>query len=83
MAATTIAVKPAAGPLTLNWEPLRAPMTMPPITPAIIPENKGALEPSAIPRQSGSATKNTTIEDGISEDRFPNGFCKRLDIQVD
>jgi len=66
MAATTIAVKPAAGPLTLSCDPLSDPTTMPPMIPAINPENKGAFEPSAMPRHNGSATRNTTIDEGKS-----------------
>jgi hypothetical protein len=33
---------------------------MPPITPEIIPENKGTLQAKAIPKHKGSATRNTT-----------------------
>jgi hypothetical protein len=36
------------------------------MTPAIIPENNGAPEASAIPKQRGIATKNTTKP----EDKF-------------
>jgi hypothetical protein len=57
----TIAVNPAAGPDTLNFEPLNAVVTIPPITPEIIPENIGTPQDSAIPIQSGSATKKTTM----------------------
>lgn len=66
MAAATITVRPAAGPLTLSCEPLSSPTTMPPAMPAIMPEKRGAPDPSAIPKQSGSATRNTTIDEGIS-----------------
>ena len=55
-------VNPAAGPLTLILEPLKYPTTIPPITPAIIPENGGAPEATATPKQSGNATKKTTID---------------------
>jgi hypothetical protein len=75
IAAPTMAVSPAAGPLTLNCEPLKEPMTMPPMMPAMMPLNNGALEARAIPRQRGSATKNTTIEDGKSA---PNVFRYEL-----
>ena len=75
MAAATIAVKPAAGPLTLNCDPLKEPMIIPPMMPAMMPLNNGAFEAKAIPRQSGSATKNTTIEDGKSA---PNLFRYEL-----
>ena len=56
----TIAASPAAGPLTLMCEPLSAPTTMPPMIPEMTPEMMGAPEASAIPRQSGIATRNTT-----------------------
>ena len=58
--AATIAVKPAAGPLTLVCDPLNIPTTMPPTIPASTPENNGAPDASAIPRHKGSATRNTT-----------------------
>jgi hypothetical protein len=32
----------------------------------MMPENKGALDPSAIPRHNGNATSNTTIDAGTS-----------------
>ena len=54
------AAKPAAGPLTLECDPLMAPTTMPPMIPASKPENRGAPDARAIPKQSGSATRNTT-----------------------
>ena len=60
MAASIIAVKPAAGPETLNAELLKKPITTPPITPDIIPENRGAPLAKAIPSQRGNATRNTT-----------------------
>lgn len=37
----------------------------------MIPENKGAPDAKAIPRQSGNATKKTTNPAGRSEDIFP------------
>ncbi len=40
----TTAVRPAAGPLTLVFEPLKAPTIMPPTMPAKIPAYKGAFE---------------------------------------
>ena len=66
IATTTIAARPAAGPLTPNADPLKIPAMIPPTIPAIIPENNGAPEARAIPRQSGTATKKTIIEAGIS-----------------
>jgi len=45
---------------------------MPPIIPAINPENKGAPEANATPKQSGKATKKTTILAGRSDFKFLN-----------
>ncbi len=59
MDAAHIAVKPAAGPLTLNSDLLINGMTIPPIIPAINPDTTGAFEARATPRQSGRATKKT------------------------
>jgi hypothetical protein len=39
------------------------------------PENNGAPLANAMPKQSGNATKNTTILAGISALKFLNG-CK-------
>ena len=61
MAAAQIAVKPAAGPLTLSCELLIIDITSPPIIPANRPEYRGAPEASEIPRQSGKATKKTVM----------------------
>jgi hypothetical protein len=61
-----ITARPAAGPLTPCEESLMDPTTIPPIIPAIRPENRGAPLANAIPRQSGKATKSTTILAGIS-----------------
>jgi hypothetical protein len=36
------------------------PTTMPPTIPANKPENSGAFDANAMPRQSGTATRNTT-----------------------
>ena len=66
MADATIAARPAAGPETLSEEPLNNPTTTPPITPAIIPANGAASDAIAIPMHSGRATRNTTMEAGIS-----------------
>jgi hypothetical protein len=62
----TTAVKPAAGPLTLNGEPLKSVTTIPPIIPDNNPENKGALQARAMPMQRGRATKKTTMPALIS-----------------
>jgi hypothetical protein len=61
MAARTIAIKPAAGPVTLTFELLKLPTISPPIIPLMIPANGGAPLATAIPRQRGKATKNTTM----------------------
>ena len=65
MATITMAMSPAAGPDTLKCDPLIAPTIMPPTTPAIMPEINGAPEPSAIPRHKGSATRKTTMDEGM------------------
>ena len=39
---------------------------IPPINPAIIPAKGSASEPWAMPKQRGSATKDTTRPEGIS-----------------
>lgn len=67
MAVKTIAVNPAAGPLTLTFELLRNPTMVPPTIPEIIPENKGAPEAIAMPKHRGKATRNTTKPDGRSD----------------
>ena len=77
----TITVSPAAGPLTLSGEPLVKATTVPPIIPEIIPENKGAPDASAIPKQSGSATKKTTKPAGKSFFKYLN--VKPLGILID
>lgn len=64
MAVSTMAVNPAAGPDTEMLELLIEPITRPPTIPAIIPDNGGAPDASAIPKQRGSATKNTTSPEG-------------------
>lgn len=74
MALKTIAASPAAGPLTPSGDLLIAPTTTPPIMPAITPENKGAPLASAIPKQSGNATKKTTTLAGISALKFLKGL---------
>ena len=57
IATNTIAIRPAAGPETLTFELLKDPTTIPPIIPVIIPANGGAPLATAIPKQSGKATK--------------------------
>ena len=68
----TITASPAAGPLTPRGEPLIRATTVPPTIPAMMPENRGAPDANAIPRQSGTATRNTTILAGISYFKFLN-----------
>ncbi len=64
IAVKTIAVRPAAGPETEIFELLIVPTTKPPTIPAMIPDNGGAPDANAIPKQRGSATKNTTSPEG-------------------
>ena len=66
----TITVKPAAGPVTLNADPLIKATIIPPIIPEIIPENKGAPDAKAIPKHKGRATKKTTKPAGKSSLRY-------------
>lgn len=80
MATKTIAVKPAAGPDTLTCDWLRKPMTVPPMTPAIIPENKGAPEANAIPKHKGRATKKTTKPAAKSDLRLVNKILFFIEI---
>lgn len=70
IALKTITANPAAGPETPSGDPLASATTVPPIIPAIIPEKSGAPDASAIPKQSGMATRNTTIEAGRSLFKF-------------
>ena len=66
IAANTNAARPAAGPLTLSFDPLKEPITIPPIIPEIKPLKNGAPDAREIPKQSGSATRKTTSPDGRS-----------------
>ena len=72
MAPKTMAAKPAAGPETEIGELLMNPITSPPTIPAKIPESGGAPDANAIPKQSGNATRNTTIPEGIFSFIPPN-----------
>ena len=56
----TITVNPAAGPETDTCDFDRAPTTIPPTMPAIKPAIGGAPLATAMPKQRGRATKNTT-----------------------
>lgn len=60
MSSATITVRPAAGPLTWRGEPPISPATMPPATAAISPAATGAPDATAIPSDSGIATRKTT-----------------------
>src|ERR1700739_3863519 len=72
MAVKTITASPAAGPLTLTWDPDRTLTIRPPIIPAITPEKRDAPDPRAIPRQRGSATRKVTNPAGpLCLRRFP------------
>jgi hypothetical protein len=71
-------VNPAAGPLTLSEESLNEATTMPPTTPAMIPEKRGAPDANATPKHNGSATRNTTIPDGRSLFQLFNKDCEDL-----
>src|SRR5690606_38123697 len=70
IAASTMAVNPAAGPETLNCELLSVPTTIPPKIPDMIPENKGAPLAKAIPKHKGKATKKTTSPDLKSDFKY-------------
>ena len=80
-------MRPAAGPLTLVCEPLSDPTTIPPIIPASSPENNGASEANAIPKHSGSATKNTTMLALMSranaDEPVPAGSDVRDSLELD
>ena len=84
IAPSTMTASPAAGPLTPSGEPLAPPTTMPPTMPAMIPAKSGAPEANAIPRQSGTATKNTTMLAGMSCLRCLNssGMPERVRVIV-
>ena len=71
--AATIAVRPAAGPLTLVCDPLSIPTRMPPTIPASTPENSGALDASATPRHNGQGHEEHDQASG--EVRGQNSEC--------
>ena len=86
MAANTTAANPAAGPLTLVDDWLMKPTTIPPITPDMIPDNKGAPEAKATPKHNGRATRKTTREAGKSALTFSANDLEELilaNIQLD
>ena len=59
--ATQIAVRPAAGPLTLSSDRLISEMTIPPTMPEMRPDTTDVPEANEMPRQSGKATKKTVM----------------------
>jgi hypothetical protein len=59
-------VNPAAGPETLNCDPLITETKTPPMIPDKRPEYKGAPEANAIPKHKGNATKKTERPAGKS-----------------
>ena len=61
IAPAQIAVRPAAGPLTLNSDLLISVTNKPPMIPAINPADAGAPDASATPRHKGRATKKTVM----------------------
>ncbi len=61
MAAAQIAVRPAAGPLTLNSDLLINDTTIPPMIPARMPAYTGTPEANDTPRHNGKATKKTVM----------------------
>jgi hypothetical protein len=61
IAVNIIAVRPAAGPETLNCEVLKYPTTIPPTIPEIIPENNGAPEAKAILNKEEEPLKKLLI----------------------
>ena len=83
IAANTMAVSPAAGPLTLRLELLSAPITIPPTIPAISPEKNGAPEASAMPKHKGTATKKTTILEGMSCFKFAITDFSIIQLKID
>src|SRR5690606_5265967 len=82
MAPSTITVRPAAGPLTLNGDFEIEATTVPPIIPVNSPANNGAPDAIAIPKHSGSATKNTTTLAGKSYFKSLFDNFKKADIRV-
>jgi hypothetical protein len=81
IAPKTITVRPAAGPLTDKGDFDNAPTKMPPTIPAITPEKSGAPDARATPRQSGSATRNTTIDAGKSARKVFNRGNDKLHLK--
>lgn len=64
--AATNVVKPAAGPDTPREAPLMSDTTNPPMIPESNPAYNGAPDASAMPKQSGKATKKTESPAGRS-----------------
>ena len=68
------------GPLTLVFDVLIKPTTIPPIIPAIKPEVIGVLDASGIPRQNGSETIKTVIPAKISHMTFLTPLILNISI---
>ena len=73
MANDTMTASPAVGPLMPRADPLNGATIIPLIMPAINPENKGAPDASAIPKDNGIATRKTAMPAGKSYFRLANG----------
>lgn len=63
----TTTVSPAAGPLTWSGAPPTMPARIPPTAAAMRPAATGAPEATAMPSESGTATRKTTSEAGTSK----------------
>jgi hypothetical protein len=74
--ATTV-VRPAAGPEIMTCVPLIEPTRRPAKIPVINPVTGSAPDAMAIPRHSGTATRNVTVPASKSERR-----CCRLKMEV-
>ena len=69
-APATITIKPAAGPLMVNRDPLKILTTIPPTMAVNNPIIGGKSDALAIPKLKGSANKNTINPDTASEEKF-------------
>ena len=56
----------AAGPLTNKGAPEIAPTAMPPMIPVTIPRSADTPQATAMPMQSGNATRKTTMDANTS-----------------
>jgi hypothetical protein len=78
MVPASTTVSPADGPLTCSAEPPNTVATTPPTTADIRPAIIGAPAASATAKESGTATRNTTIDAGTSCRRFSRAVSQRL-----